>query len=435
MKLIGLFFAFLSVNALAGKNVALVKILRGKAEMHVLGKKVELKMEDWVQEDSVIKTLDKSFVKLVFLDKSQMNVGPDSEMKIEKFDGKEAGVIDFVKGKIRSHVTKDYLQIKDHDKSKLFIKTKNAVMGVRGTDFMVTTNGASTATVLFEGEIVFNNLTEFSGLTSAKLETIVDNGVKIMPGEFSVVDPSRPEPTIPSVLNIKQLETLEGNQNFESDRSPSSTNAAAEPTASVVPDGLSGEAVSNSSDTLKAEVSQIGQVEAAPVTAASDAQGFASGDTVKPANGSFLHLESGTIIPPAANSIFDANTNSFLPAPGNGKVDASGNFQPPANVAITNDGKIMMNVSLPSGEVKVVEVAKPAPVVAPAAMSLTQVSQVVAQNPTLLAANGPVTTAPAPVAPPVAYRPPTNVATSGGIDLNTAVIQRTNGRLSIDVIK
>ena len=34
----------------------------------------------------------------------------NSEMKIESFSGKDSGVIDLVKGKIRSQVTKDYLQ-------------------------------------------------------------------------------------------------------------------------------------------------------------------------------------------------------------------------------------------------------------------------------------------------------------------------------------
>src|SRR6476619_7588686 len=116
----------LTTTAWAQKKVAVVKLLKGDVDILTLGKTSKLKVEDWVEDGSVVKTAEKSFVKLVFIDKSQMNIGPSSEMKIEKFGDKDSGVIDLVKGKIRSQVTKDYLQM-DRNKSKLFIKTPNAV--------------------------------------------------------------------------------------------------------------------------------------------------------------------------------------------------------------------------------------------------------------------------------------------------------------------
>src|SRR5690606_40301890 len=48
---------------------------------------------------------------------------------------RSAGVINVLSGKIRSKVTKNYLDM-DQDKSKLFVKSKSAVMGIRGTDFI-----------------------------------------------------------------------------------------------------------------------------------------------------------------------------------------------------------------------------------------------------------------------------------------------------------
>src|SRR5690606_31022450 len=153
-----IFFILLSIASAWAEEqkVAVVKLLKGEVDVLNMGKTTKLKAEDWVEAGAVVKTAEKSFVKLVFIDKSQMNIGPNSEMKIESFSGKDAGVIDLVKGKIRSQVTKDYLQMKDKDRSKLFIKTENAVMGVRGTDFMISTNGKNTSVVLFEGEVVFN---------------------------------------------------------------------------------------------------------------------------------------------------------------------------------------------------------------------------------------------------------------------------------------
>ena len=336
-------------------------MLRGDVSVVSEGKTLKLNLEDWVVDGSVIKTAEKSFAKIIFVDKSQMNIGPASEMKIEKFSNEDAGVIDLVKGSIRSQVTKDYLQIKDRDKSKLFIKTPNAVMGVRGTDFMISTNGHSTSTVLFEGEIVFNKLSEVRELSSTRLESIVDSGVRIFPGEFSVVEQSRPEPTIPSVLNIQQREILEKNEHFESDRSPQSTGEDVAK-KSVVPEGLNGQVVSNKPDALKQEVVGTGSIENKTLPT-SNAEGFVQGDKIKPANGSFVHMDSGIIIPPGPGAVLDKNTNSYIPSSEMGKVSADGTYVPPKNVEITSDGKILVSTKDASGANIVKEVAPPSPVV------------------------------------------------------------------------
>lgn len=350
---------FTSTAFAAPKKVAVVKLLRGSVSALTLGKTTPLKMEDWVEDGSVVKTEDKSFVKLVFLDKSQMNIGPNSEMKIEKFNGKDSGVIDLVKGKIRSQVTKDYLQIQDKDKSKLFIKTKNAVMGVRGTDFMISTNGTNTSTVLFEGEVVFNNISNPATTNTAALEEVVSAGVRMVPGEFSVVEAQQP-PTVPSLLNVQQLEKLEKNPNFTSDnRAPA---AGTEVTKSVVPPGLTGAVVSNNSQTIKSEVSTVVSV-AVPVVAATagPAAGFVDGNTVKPTNGSFVDIESGVIIPPAPGSVLDTNTNTYIPAPGSGTVATDGNYVPPSGVVITPAGQVLVTVVDTSGQQIQKEVPKPSP--------------------------------------------------------------------------
>lgn len=344
-----------SFSVMAQSKVAMVKLIRGDADVLTLGKTTRLQVNDWVENGSVVKTAEKSFVKLVFIDKSQMNVGPNSEMKIESFTGKDSGVIDLVKGKIRSQVTKDYLQIKEKDKSKLFIKTQNAVMGVRGTDFMISTNGTNTSTVLFEGEVVFNKLENRGELSSRSLEEIVDRGVRMYPGEFSVMEANRPMPTVPALLNVQQREKLEKNVEMNSDRTPS--NATTEVSKSIVPAGLSGTQVSNNSEILKTEVTEtLKDVQAAvPLPPSStDPEGFVKGDLVKPANGSFVHIESGVIIPPDANAVLDGNTNTFIPGPEVGKVASDGSYIPPKNVEITENGDILVALPKPGGKPEVV---------------------------------------------------------------------------------
>jgi hypothetical protein len=363
---LSLFWILFTAPAMAQKKVAVVKLLRGDADILSLGKTIKLKADDWVSEGHVVRTADKSFVKLVFIDKSQMNVGPNSEMKIENFSGKDSGVIDLVKGKIRSQVTKDYLQMEDRDKSKLFIKTANAVMGVRGTDFMISTNGKTSSVVLFAGEVVFNKLDDRRTTSSGALEQIVDRGVRMFPGEFSVVDPNR-QPTVPSLLNVQQRETLEKNDSFEANRG-----SKEDASRSVVPEGLSGGLASNNSETIKKEVGQVSAATdktAANMASSANPDGYVVGEKLKPSNGSFLHLDSGVIIPPAPDSILDQNTNTYVAGSGNGTIASNGDYVPPKNMEISNDGKIMVS----SADGKTVrELSKPIPIINVDGGSLTK---------------------------------------------------------------
>ncbi len=378
----------LTSTAWAQKKVAIVKLLKGDVDALTLGKTVKLKVEDWVEEGSVVKTAEKSFVKLVFIDKSQMNIGPESEMKIEKFSDKDSGVIDLVKGKIRSQVTKDYLQV-DRNKSKLFIKTANAVMGVRGTDFLISTNGQTTSTVLFEGAISFNKLENRGEVNTSRLEEIVDRGVNIQPGEFSVADKIHPLPTVPAVLNIGQREALEKNETFDADRSPGNSGSKP-PEKSIVPPGLSGESVSNNTSALNTELARSGAK--APDPAPQSAEGFVKGDSIKPTNGAFLHVESGVIIAPPPGSVFDSMTNTFIPPGSVGSVSTTGDYVPPKNVEITGEGKILVaTVDNNTGKSVVNETAAP---------------PVVTKNtPVLNPGSGSVFAPPAPPAPPANFQP------------------------------
>lgn len=151
----------LSFIAFAGEgDVAKVIILKGSVKAKLKDNSVvTLKKGDWLPEGAQVKTEAKSFVKLLFIDKSQMNLGPNSQMIINKFPKKKAGIITLMKGQLRSKVTKDYMQM-DKSREKLYIKTKTAAMGVRGTDFEVSVVNGITATQLFEGALVVTSLGE-----------------------------------------------------------------------------------------------------------------------------------------------------------------------------------------------------------------------------------------------------------------------------------
>ncbi len=412
---------FLCTSAM-GAPVARAVLVKGTVTQSHAGVESPLVQGSEIGEGAVIRTGEKSVVKLVFIDSSQMVVAPKSEMRVEKFSGKDAGIIDLVKGQIRSKVSKDYLQQRDQTRSKLFIKSQTAAMGVRGTDFLVTATPENTAVVLFEGEVAFNQ--HSPGSDPVDLDEVVDRGVRIAPGEFSTAGLDSGAPTVPAVLNIKQLERLEGNDSFDVDRSPASI--PDEGKRSVVPPGLSGETAASAAPALQSEFS-ADVLDASG--ASSDARGYIQDGKVRPANGSFLHLDTGTVVPPASDAVFDPISKSFIPAPGDGTISASGDFVPPENITITAKGNIVLSVTNASGQVVSVQLPKPSPVISANTPSLREVAAMATQNP-----NAMISMAKTPqvdlsnIARPL---PPL----SGGIDQTTSIIQKTEGRLNLSVTK
>lgn len=339
---IGISISLLVFAETDANNVAIVKMLRGKVQViSADGVSKELAKGDWITEGSVIKTQARSFCKLSFIDKSSMNIGPKSEMKIEKFSKTEAGVINVISGKIRSKVTKDYLKM-DKGKSKVFIKSKSAVMGVRGTEYMFSANrknGAATA-VLFEGEVVFNRLEK--GTNNTDLESVVSSGRKIKPGQFSVVSNKFDRPTVPAKMNKLQFTALEKNTSMGDTKKASQSQIQ----KSVVPPGLSGAIVSGNGEGLKKDLlANIVKNVDANMSGPSpeklkNSMGYVDGRDVKPADGTIIHIESGTMISPGSDSKFDQNTNEWV-STSIGNVDDKGNYVPPEGYRITEDGDLL----------------------------------------------------------------------------------------------
>jgi len=347
IKKIALIFMIINISffAFSGQSqnkVAIVKLIKGDAEvLTVAGDKEKIKKNMWLTEGSIISTSDKSFVRLSFIDKSSMSIGPKSSLKIEKFSKNEAGIINVLTGQIRSKVTKDYLDM-DKDKSKLFVKSKNAVMGVRGTDFLFTTNqrtGASSA-VLFEGSIVFNKIAKNDNL--ANLENIVNRGRHISPGEVSVANRGKSKPTVPAKLNSKQFTKLFSNGDFEVTKDTNSKRFK-----SVVPPGLSGDLVSTDGANLKTEISKITKSTIETDTKAEvknpqskESRGFVEGDNIKPADGVMVHLDTGTIIPPGIDSSYDKNSGEWT-STSMGGAASNGEYLPPEGFKINDDGQLL----------------------------------------------------------------------------------------------
>jgi len=305
-------------------KVAVVKLLKGNVDVIVGGKTEKLAMDQWVVSGAVVKTAEKSVVKLVFIDKSQVNIGPNSEMKIEKFGGGDSGVLDLVKGKIRSQVSKDYLQQQNKDQSKMFVKTPNAIMGIRGTDFELAVappisegGTGATSAVLYEGAVGFAQYDQSSvgTPTTASLEQMVDAGVNIQPGQFSVVNATDNIPSIPVNLSVHQLEKMEATHMGA--ETPASSDKPDTSAHSPVPAGLDSSVVASAPAAVDAVINaDAGGATPNIETMAANAMGsIAENGAIQPVAGTVLHIDTGTMIAPPAESTFDPVSQTFVAPP------------------------------------------------------------------------------------------------------------------------
>ncbi|MBI3558540.1 MAG: FecR domain-containing protein [Deltaproteobacteria bacterium] len=94
------------------------------------------KPNDAVFNTDIIKTGTSGSAKVLFTDQTLMDIGPSSALKVSNYSIKEVenrtGTFSILYGKLRALVTK-----KVGDDGKVEVKSSDAVMGVRGTEFMV----------------------------------------------------------------------------------------------------------------------------------------------------------------------------------------------------------------------------------------------------------------------------------------------------------
>lgn len=351
MKRIVLICCILLAPMSYAEEVAKAIIVRGKALAQAPdGSVVEVAKDMWFKEGTELRTEDKSFVKLLFVDKSQMNLGPNSQMKIDKFPQNDPGIVTLVKGQLRSKVTKNYMEMDKKDKSKLFIKTKTAAMGVRGTDFQVNYNPDSnfTSLVTFEGAVAMAKIDEIAGAAQFEqnnLEKIVssDMAVMVTRGQFSGSSPETEAASVPVKINPIQLESMEKNESGLSEEGEGSASAK-KPARSPVPPGVSGKAFSNKPQVEQQVAKTAGTAVVAKAEAAATKAmtSFASGPT--------------KVNVAAAGAVVDVSSGKLLLPPKNAPIDPVTGMKvmPAINQVLSSGGKVDMEAAK-SANIAVVE--------------------------------------------------------------------------------
>jgi hypothetical protein len=332
--ILGIFFTF-SGTILAEEKNTVATVLLVKGEVRV--KEANGKLSKVVTNQSLEKGVElissaKSFAKIIFIDKSTLNLGPSSSIFIQEFQAKKAGIINLIKGQIRSQVTKDFMEMSDKEKSKLYIKTKTAAMGIRGTDFQVNYNPANqnSSLIVFEGNVAMahiDRLKQDQVFSQDNLETLVTSNfaVQVRQGQISAVNLNISDKAlVPTKLAPKQLDALKENPTGLDEQS-----SGKKQYRDVIPPGVNSEVFVNPSiEGQKIETK--------------DAAGYYNEKTreFKPAAGSIVDLKTVNIISPPNDAPFDQATKTFIVTENYGKIDqGTGKFEAPKGYELTNEGQ------------------------------------------------------------------------------------------------
>lgn len=144
------------------------KILRKRGDITFISsqnEELDLEIGKSYKGPGIVKSGEKSFVRLQLSDKNFITVGSNSSVKVEGFKTHPATLINLLKGKIRGQINKA-----PSDDHKMYINTRSAALGVRGTDFIVTYNDKNhiTSNITLDGEVDIYKKSDTDVLSSLK---------------------------------------------------------------------------------------------------------------------------------------------------------------------------------------------------------------------------------------------------------------------------
>lgn len=223
----------------------------------------------------IITTKQKSLIKIIFFDGSNIVLYENSELKINEYhivkeenNKSIKSVIDNIKGKVRF-----FIKPKENAKNDVQLKTSNAVMGIRGTEgYIVTTGAEQTQLVVTKGAVEFSNPSTpniLQVVNENEWGQVIANAPPpppepITPELFDALDVKLPEnfdtnslneteqlfpntegglpvapPSIPTTPEIRPPSEIQGKSDIKNEVQPSSDNAQAKGnTIDIEPDQL-----------------------------------------------------------------------------------------------------------------------------------------------------------------------------------------------------
>lgn len=213
IKVLILFIGLLcSFSTQARKYVAIVTKVKGKVTKLNPGamKANMVKRGDKLYEDTSLVTSKRSFVRIQFLDRSKISLGPNSKLVVTQFKKTKGNVISLLKGRVRTKVPPE----KGRDKNKFFIKTRTAALGVRGTEFQTIYNPQNKVTNLltFEGSVAMANIKDRNLDKTEKVVLKRNNENKVRVEKVEVSKASDDLEKIDQVLEKKEVVVVKAGQ-------------------------------------------------------------------------------------------------------------------------------------------------------------------------------------------------------------------------------
>lgn len=149
------------------------------------------KQGDTVENGNIVRTHPGSKARVVFPNGDQYNVAASSAYRVQwKDDAGKDPQVQLMYGKIRGIVAKG------GPRSKLMIRTKNAVMGVRGTDFYIADDGADTTEVsVMRGQVAVAPVAKAEDKKATPPKEI-----QVQPGQSAEVTQSAAEKAMPAAV-------------------------------------------------------------------------------------------------------------------------------------------------------------------------------------------------------------------------------------------
>lgn len=319
-----LLFVYCVTSAHANQIIGKVAKLRGKVSILELGSKegVSAVLGQAVSKEASILTSDKSFIQIVMTDKSQINLGPNSKMVLDQIKAEKVGVVSLLKGVIRAQVIKEADESGKAGKDKLYIKSRTAALGIRGTDFQASYNPENKITnlITFTGKVMMVKTkaqTESEDLKEA-LES--NKAVMVESGKFSSVTDSLINVTEPVKISPVQFTALKLNNEMHTTNNNVSIEATPEFKAE-----------------LKKTYEQYAEISKKEIENKNLGGRVFNSDiqVLRPVSGGVVDIATGIYVPPSSeqtNYLKDYNIYEFKSE--KGVVSDAGNYLPPVGIVL-----------------------------------------------------------------------------------------------------
>ena len=291
------------------------KVVQLKGEIFYLNgdgsapKKLVLHQE--LQFGQIIKTSSGSFTKIKIRQGGALTIGPNTVIKILEPPTISLTALEILKGQVRA----TYMENSNRQKKiKLYIHTKTAAIGVRGTDFHLFFNQENHISSLlsYQGNVYFKKLLPFEeNFSNIDLIDGTLGIVKVPQSSFSTSVPNYKNVSKPIKISPLQFKTLKKNQHLSFQQKEKN----------VLPQ----------IDTTQHKTKQNGYKESEYDSITNEFE--AEDPQLRP--GGYLDLETAIYVQPPKEAEYDDKNKVYIPPKEYGSVDKkSGKYIPPKGLSL-----------------------------------------------------------------------------------------------------